>query len=89
MSKANAKHELQKLVRQRLKGVPEGQEMCVLCHPDRKTDAEDFAKSVSDALPTGESIGVVTDKDCPADKYYIVNRDYYDEFAEQPWKVMH
>lgn len=74
---------------QRQKGTPPGQEMCVLCNPLDETDAEEFALSVADQIGTGETVGVVADGDCPVGKFYIVNRDYYDEFHEQPWKVMH
>ena len=89
MSKANRKHEFDKLIKNRLRGLAPGQELCVLCHPSHETEAQEFALDIQKQLGTGETIGVVTDKDCPVGKTYIVNRDYYDEFAEEPWKVMH
>ena len=83
------KYEFERLVKNRLRGIRPGQELCLLCHPDDEERIADIAKAMEPMLGTGETVGVVTDKDCPRSKMYVVNRDYYDQFHEQPWKVMH
>jgi hypothetical protein len=63
-------------------------DLAVLCHPSRTSQAEEFAAQVSEELGTGEQLATVADDQCPVGKFYIVNRDYFDHFAENPWEVM-
>lgn len=63
-------------------------DMAVVCHPSRKTQAEEFAAQISASLDRGDTLGVVCEDRCPAAKFYLVNRDFYDHFGADPWDVV-
>jgi hypothetical protein len=68
--------------------TPQVGELALLCHPSRKTQAEEFAAKISDKLAKHDTITILPDARCPTEKVHLINRDFYDHFDKDPLKAL-